>query len=44
VLSFTFVRSTGTTTINMLHAAERVNGTILWANNHLLFWLSLVRS
>ena len=26
----------------MLHAAERVNGPILWANHHLLFWLSLV--
>ncbi|HUR32870.1 MAG TPA: TMEM175 family protein [Vicinamibacterales bacterium] len=27
---------------HMLHAAERVNGPILWANNHLLFWLSLI--
>ena len=27
---------------HMLHATERVNGTILWANLHLLFWLSLV--
>jgi uncharacterized membrane protein len=27
---------------HMLHAAERVNGKILWANLHLLFWLSLV--
>src|ERR1051326_7017769 len=27
---------------HMLHAAERVNGRILWANLHLLFWLSLV--
>jgi uncharacterized membrane protein len=26
----------------MLHAAERVNGKVLWANLHLLFWLSLV--
>ena len=26
----------------MLHAAERVNGPVLWANLHLLFWLSLV--
>jgi uncharacterized membrane protein len=26
----------------MLHAADRVNGKILWANMHLLFWLSLV--
>jgi TMEM175 potassium channel family protein len=27
---------------HMLHAAQRVNGRILWANLHLLFWLSLV--
>jgi uncharacterized membrane protein len=26
----------------MLHAARRVNGAMLWANLHLLFWLSLV--
>jgi len=27
---------------HLLHAATRVNGAILWANLHLLFWLSLV--
>src|SRR5881394_2528504 len=27
---------------HMLHATDRVNGKILWANLHLLFWLSLV--
>jgi len=27
---------------HMLHAAERVTGPVLWANLHLLFWLSLV--
>ena len=26
---------------HMLHAVKRVNGPILWANLHLLFWLSL---
>ncbi len=26
---------------HMLHAADHVNGRILWANLHLLFWLSL---
>jgi len=26
----------------MLHSMTRVNGAILWANLHLLFWLSLV--
>src|SRR5829696_8546629 len=27
---------------HMLQAARRVNGAILWANMHLLFWLSLI--
>jgi uncharacterized membrane protein len=27
---------------HMLHATHKVNGAILWANLHLLFWLSLV--
>src|SRR5438874_9972011 len=27
---------------HMLHATERINGKILWANLHLLFWLSLI--
>ncbi len=27
---------------HMFHAAERVSGGVLWANLHLLFWLSLV--
>jgi len=25
----------------MLRATQRINGTVLWANLHLLFWLSL---
>jgi len=27
---------------HMLHAARQVNGAVLWANTHLLFWLSLI--
>src|SRR5947208_4833809 len=27
---------------HLLHATTHVNGTVLWANLHLLFWLSLV--
>src|SRR5436305_356877 len=27
---------------HMLHATDRINGKILWANLHLLFWLSLI--
>ena len=26
---------------HMIHAARQVNGSVLWANIHLLFWLSL---
>lgn len=26
---------------HMLHAAKKVNGSVLWSNIHLLFWLSL---
>jgi len=27
---------------HMLQAVHRVNGRVLWANSHLLFWLSLI--
>jgi uncharacterized membrane protein len=27
---------------HMLHATRRVNGAVMWANLHLLFWLSLI--
>jgi len=27
---------------HMLHATDRINGVSLWANLHLLFWLSLI--
>ncbi len=42
VLSFVFVGIYWTNHHHMLQATERVNGAILWANLHLLFWLSLV--
>jgi uncharacterized membrane protein len=42
VLSFVFLGIYWNNHHHMLHAAERVNGAILWANLHLLFWLSLV--
>src|SRR5688572_6736868 len=41
VLSFIYVGIYWNNHHHMLHAAERINGRILWANNHLLFWLSL---
>ncbi len=42
ILSFVFVGIYWNNHHHMLHAAERVNGPILWANLHLLFWLSLI--
>jgi len=42
VLSFVFLGIYWSNHHHMLHAARRVNGAILWANLHLLFWLSLV--
>src|SRR5205809_7988734 len=42
VLSFIFLGIYWNNHHHMLHATERINGAILWANLHLLFWLSLV--
>jgi uncharacterized membrane protein len=42
VLSFVFLGIYWNNHHHLLHAAERINGKILWANLHLLFWLSLV--
>jgi uncharacterized membrane protein len=42
VLSFVFVGIYWNNHHHMLHAARTVNGGILWANLHLLFWLSLI--
>ena len=42
VLSFAYVGIYWNNHHHMLKAAQRVNGSILWANLHLLFWLSLV--
>ena len=42
VLSFVFVAIYWNNHHHMLQTAERINGRILWANTHLLFWLSLV--
>jgi uncharacterized membrane protein len=42
VLSFIYVGIYWNNHHHMLHAATRVSGAILWANLHLLFWLSLI--
>src|ERR1700694_1784453 len=41
-LSFVFLAIYWNNHHHMFHLVERVNGGILWANMHLLFWLSLV--
>ncbi len=42
VLSYVFLGIYWVNHHHLLHATARVNGRILWANLHLLFWLSLV--
>jgi len=42
VLSFVYLGIYWNNHHHMLHASSRVTGSILWANLHLLFWLSLV--
>ena len=42
VLSFVFLGIYWNNHHHMLNCTRRVTGTILWANLHLLFWLSLV--
>ena len=41
VLSFVYVGIYWNNHHHMLHACTRVSGFVLWANLHLLFWLSL---
>jgi uncharacterized membrane protein len=42
LLSFVFVGIYWNNHHHLLHAVDRVDGRVLWANMHLLFWLSLV--
>ena len=42
VLSFVYVGIYWNNHHHLLHATQRVNGATLWANLHLLFWLSLI--
>lgn len=42
ILSFIYIGIYWNNHHHMLHSMTRVNGAILWANLHLLFWLSLV--
>lgn len=40
-MSFLFIGIYWTNHHHLMHAVEHVNGGVLWANLHLLFWLSL---
>jgi uncharacterized membrane protein len=42
VLSFMYVGIYWNNHHHLLHATQRITGGILWANLHLLFWLSLI--
>jgi uncharacterized membrane protein len=42
LLSFIYIGIYWNNHHHMMHGTERVNGNILWANLHLLFWLSLI--
>ena len=41
VLSFVYVGIYWNNHHHMLHATRKISGSVLWANLHLLFWLSL---
>src|SRR5262245_18709023 len=42
VLSYVFLGIYWNNHHHLLHAAGRIDGKVLWANLHLLFWLSLI--
>jgi uncharacterized membrane protein len=42
VLSFIYVGIYWNNHHHLLHSITKVNGSVLWANLHLLFWLSLI--
>lgn len=42
VLSFVYLGIYWNNHHHMMHASRRVTGSMLWANLHLLFWLSLI--
>jgi len=42
VLSFVYVAIYWNNHHHLMHAVQHVNGAVLWANMHLLFWISLM--
>ena len=41
LMSFLYLGTYWNNHHHLLHVAKRINGSVLWANLHLLFWLSL---
>lgn len=42
ILSFVYVGIYWNNHHHLLHVTHKINGKVMWANNHLLFWLSLL--
>ncbi len=42
ILSFIYIGIYWNNHHHLLHTVSQINGKVLWANNHLLFWLSVV--
>jgi uncharacterized membrane protein len=42
ILSFVYIGIYWNNHHHLMHSVEHVNGKVLWANTHLLFWLSLI--
>lgn len=42
ILSFIYIGIYWNNHHHLLHAAHKINGQVMWANIHLLFWLSLM--
>lgn len=42
VLSFVYIGIYWNNHHHMMHVTHKINGASMWANNHLLFWLSLM--
>lgn len=42
VLSFVYIGIYWNNHHHLLHATQKISGASMWANNHLLFWLSLM--
>src|SRR6476659_403911 len=42
VMSFTYVAIYWNNHHHLFHAVKHISGKVLWANMHLLFWLSLI--